>query len=109
MTTPIITIRPGPVLHVWANGAEFIAVPLTWQSALSLAADLILQARIMPAPNPKGIHPDWTNASDCLKCGQFRGHGHECKPAPHPDKLLEEALKFGDQIAIRGQQRGAGE
>lgn len=48
---PLVTIRPGPVLHVWANGAEFIQVPLTWQSALSLAADLILQARIMPGPN----------------------------------------------------------
>lgn len=36
----IITIRPGPVLHVWRNGAEFAAVPLTTRKALDLIGAL---------------------------------------------------------------------
>lgn len=36
----LITIRPGPVLHVWQNGVEVIAVPLAFNSALSLLKDL---------------------------------------------------------------------
>ena len=37
----LITIRPGPVLHVWQDGAEVAAVPLTPSAALRLAADLL--------------------------------------------------------------------
>jgi len=36
----IITIRPGPVLHVWRDGVEVVAVPLTFAAALSLLKDL---------------------------------------------------------------------
>ena len=36
----IITIRPGPILHVWRNGAEFCAVPLDHNAALTLIGSL---------------------------------------------------------------------
>ena len=36
----IITVRPGPVLHVWRNGAEFCAVPLGHNAALTLIGSL---------------------------------------------------------------------
>jgi len=36
----IITIRPGPVLHVFRDGVEVVAVPLTASAALSLLKDL---------------------------------------------------------------------
>jgi hypothetical protein len=36
-----ITIRPGPVLHIWRDGAEVAAVPLSPSAALSIASDLL--------------------------------------------------------------------
>lgn len=36
----IVTIRPGPVMHVWRSGAEFCAVPLTHRAALNLIGQL---------------------------------------------------------------------
>jgi len=36
----LITIRPGPMLHVWRDGVEVVAVPLTFAAALSLLKDL---------------------------------------------------------------------
>jgi hypothetical protein len=39
--TLLVTVRPGPVLHVWRDGVEVAAVPLTWRAALVLASDLI--------------------------------------------------------------------
>ena len=36
----IITVRPGPVLHVWRNGGEFCAVPLDHNAALTLIGSL---------------------------------------------------------------------
>lgn len=36
----LITIRPGPVLHVFRDGQEVIAVPLTFNAALGLLKDL---------------------------------------------------------------------
>jgi hypothetical protein len=36
----LVTIRPGPVLHVWRDGVEVIAVPLTLDAALCLLRDL---------------------------------------------------------------------
>jgi len=44
----LITVRPGPVLHVWRDGVEVVAVPLTFTAALSLLKDLA------EAINPKG-------------------------------------------------------
>lgn len=37
----LATIRPGPVLHVWQDGQELAAIPLTPSAALLLAADLL--------------------------------------------------------------------
>jgi hypothetical protein len=36
----LVTIRPGPVLHVWRDGVEVMAVPLTFEAALCLLKDL---------------------------------------------------------------------
>lgn len=36
----LITIRPGPVLHVWQDGQEVITVPLSLSATLSLIRDL---------------------------------------------------------------------
>ena len=36
----IVTIRPGPVLHVWRSGSEFCAVPLTPRAALNIIGQL---------------------------------------------------------------------
>lgn len=36
----LITIRPGPVLHVFRDGVEVVAVPLTFAAALCLLRDL---------------------------------------------------------------------
>jgi hypothetical protein len=37
----LITIRPGPVLHVWRGGVEVVGVPLTVPQALCVLHDLI--------------------------------------------------------------------
>ena len=37
----LITVRPGPVLHVWEDGKQIAAVPLTRPAAFSLALDLL--------------------------------------------------------------------
>ena len=37
----LITIRPGPVLHVWQAGKEIAAVQLTVGAALSLCRDVM--------------------------------------------------------------------
>ena len=36
----LITIRPGPVLHVWQDGKEVAAVALSDSAALSIIRDL---------------------------------------------------------------------
>ena len=36
----LITIRPGPVLHVWRDGVEVAAMPLDRNAALTLLRDL---------------------------------------------------------------------
>lgn len=36
----LLTIRPGPVLHVWRDGKEVAAVPLDHGAALCLLRDL---------------------------------------------------------------------
>ena len=38
--TDIITVRPGPIIHIWRNGAEFCAVPLDYNAALTLIGSL---------------------------------------------------------------------
>lgn len=41
----LITIRPGPVLHIWRDGEAFAEVPLTHGAALALLADLATAIR----------------------------------------------------------------
>jgi hypothetical protein len=36
----LVTIRPGPCLHVWRSGAEFCVVPLTHRAALNIIGAL---------------------------------------------------------------------
>jgi hypothetical protein len=37
----ILTVRPGPVLHVWQGGKEVARVSLTLSSALNLVRDVL--------------------------------------------------------------------
>jgi hypothetical protein len=37
----LVTVRPGPVLHVWRDGIDLAAVPLDVPTALRLAAWLL--------------------------------------------------------------------
>jgi len=37
----LVTVRPGPVLHIWRDGQELARLPLDLHGALSLAADLL--------------------------------------------------------------------
>lgn len=41
----LVTIRPGPVLHVWKDGQEVAAVPLSARAGLTLLADLATAIR----------------------------------------------------------------
>ena len=36
----LITVRPGPTIHVFRDGQEVIAVPLTFDAAICLLRDL---------------------------------------------------------------------
>jgi len=36
----LVTVRPGPVLHVWRDGAELAAVPLSRSGTLELIGAL---------------------------------------------------------------------
>jgi len=36
----LVTVRPGPVLHVWRDGAELAAVPLSRSATLELIGAL---------------------------------------------------------------------
>ena len=37
----LVTIQPGPVLHVWRGGVEVACVPMTEPQALELMHELI--------------------------------------------------------------------
>ena len=39
--TYLVTIRPGPVMHIWRDGAEVVAVPLSRGAALCLLRDVV--------------------------------------------------------------------
>lgn len=41
----LVTIRPGPVLHVWKDGQEVAQVALSTGAALTLLADLATAIR----------------------------------------------------------------
>jgi hypothetical protein len=52
----LVTIRPGPVLHVWRNGAEFCNVPLSTMGALNLITDLASALRMTDAIKEENAH-----------------------------------------------------
>jgi hypothetical protein len=47
MTTPstLVTVRPGPVLHVWRDGVEVARAELDTGAALALIAALAAEVR----------------------------------------------------------------
>jgi hypothetical protein len=45
MTGVLVTIRPGPTLHLWRDGGEVARVPLDTHAALALAESLLREAR----------------------------------------------------------------
>jgi hypothetical protein len=57
MPRTLVTIRPGPVLHVWRDGVEVAAVTLTPHAALELAAALLSEARAALARDRKAAGP----------------------------------------------------
>lgn len=52
----LLTVRPGPVLHIWRDGQEVARVPLDLHGALTLAADLLAAtARAQAGGHPKSL------------------------------------------------------
>jgi hypothetical protein len=57
MTGLLVTIRPGPVLHLWQDGQEVAAVPLDTPAALELAAALLREVRAALGRDRKPVEP----------------------------------------------------
>ena len=93
----LVTVRPGPVLHVWRSGSEFCVVPLDYHSGLALIGSITAALQFAERPATKTI--DWGVTANCPKCGEFRGHGHECKTLPN------ESLPFDEHMALRDAER----
>lgn len=54
----LLTVRPGPVLHIWCDGQEVARVPLDLHGALTLTADLLAAtARAQAGGHPKSLGP----------------------------------------------------
>jgi hypothetical protein len=53
----LLTVRPGPVLHLWQDGRQIAAVPLDTPAALELAAALLREARASLARDRKPAEP----------------------------------------------------
>jgi hypothetical protein len=53
----LVTVRPGPTLHVWWQGCEIASVPLDTPAALELAAALLREARASLARDRKALEP----------------------------------------------------
>jgi hypothetical protein len=51
----LLTIRPGPALHLWQDGREVARVPLDLHAALALAEALLRELRTahVPAGGPQ--------------------------------------------------------
>lgn len=41
----MVTVRPGPVLHIWRDGQEVARVPLTNPAAIGLAEAILASVR----------------------------------------------------------------
>jgi hypothetical protein len=57
MTGVLVTVRPGPVLHLWQDGRQIAAVPLDTPAALALAESLLREVRTALARDGKAAEP----------------------------------------------------
>jgi hypothetical protein len=57
MTGLLVTVRPGPVLHVWRGGVEVARVPLEMHGTLALAKLLLREVRAAQARDTKALEP----------------------------------------------------
>jgi hypothetical protein len=48
----LVTVRPGPVLHVWRNGAEFCNVPISLHACLALIGSLTAALQMAQTNTP---------------------------------------------------------
>jgi hypothetical protein len=46
----LITVRPGPILHIWRSGAEFCQVPLTYHAGLALIGSITAAMQMVERP-----------------------------------------------------------
>ena len=42
----LVTVRPGPVVHVWRDGAIFLELPMPPAAALEIASQLLHHASV---------------------------------------------------------------
>jgi hypothetical protein len=57
MTGVLVTVRPGPVLHLWQDGREAARVPLDTPAALELAAAWQALCAAPMSPTREGAKP----------------------------------------------------
>ena len=48
----IITVRPGPTIHVWRGGADYCNILLTHHAALTLIGSLVAAMQMAERPSP---------------------------------------------------------
>ncbi|MBK5927993.1 hypothetical protein CCR87_11755 [Rhodobaculum claviforme] len=53
----LVTVRPGPVLHVWRAGREVAVVPLELHGALVLAEAILREARAAQGSADQTLRP----------------------------------------------------
>jgi hypothetical protein len=53
----LVTVRPGPVLHLWQDGQEAARVPLDTAAALAMAESLLREVRAAQARDRKDLEP----------------------------------------------------
>jgi hypothetical protein len=46
MTKDVVTVRPGPVLHVWRDGKEVAVIDLTPNAAIYLASQILKETNL---------------------------------------------------------------
>jgi hypothetical protein len=57
MTGLLVTVRPGPVLHLWQDGREVARVPLDTAAALALVEALAAEVRAAQARDRTAAEP----------------------------------------------------
>jgi hypothetical protein len=69
----LVTVRPGPVLHVWQHGQEVARVPLDFHGALTLTSDLLAAtARAQAGGHPKSMGNPKRGPAHDLSCDKPR-------------------------------------